>query len=422
MRNHPLAVPAMLTIAMLLTTILTTSGRASAQTESVLHTFNAPGDGSQPFGNLLIDSAGNLYGTTLFGGAYGNGTVYELTPTGSGGFVYHLLYTFNPNTGDGVNPYGALVFDKAGNLYGTTYGGGAGRYGTVYKLSPQSGGTWTESIVHSFRSQQSDGRYPFAGLMIDTKGNLYGTTSQGGTGTTCGSSGCGTVFVLMPKAGSWIEKIIHNFEGGTTDGASPAASVVLHAGKLYGTTQVGGAGGSFNSGTVFELVSNGNSGWTETILHSFTNSGTDGNNPNAGVVFDAAGNLYGTTNNGGANNFGTVFELSPSGGDWTESVIHNFYAIPGVDGVYPESAGLTLDASGNLYGTTAAGGANANGIVYKLTPATGGEWTESVVFTFDGTDGNQPVSGVTLDRHGNLYGSTEFGGANSGGTAFKIVP
>ena len=424
MHANRFTVPLMLTIAALVTTVLTTAVPALAQTERVLHTFNGPGDGSQPFGDLLLDRAGNLYGTTLFGGAYSEGSVFQLSPTGAGGFVYHLLYSFNPNIGDGSNPYGALVFDKAGNLYGTTYAGGVGKYGTVFKLSPQSGGVWAESIVHSFRSQQNDGRYPLAGLLIDSTGNLYGTTSQGGTGTTCGSSGCGTVFVLMPRSGDlWIEKIVHNFAGGTTDGSSPVASVVLHAGKLYGTTQVGGAGGSVNSGTAFELAPNGNSGWTETILHSFTNGGTDGYNPDASVVFDSAGNLYGTTNSGGANNYGTVFELSPSsGGGWTEAVIHDFYSIPGVDGVYPESAGLTFDVSGNLYGTTSGGGANANGIVYKLSPATGSGWTESVVFTFNGSDGNQPVSGVILDQKGNIYGSTEYGGANFGGTAFKITP
>ena len=414
----------LLTLATLATIVLATSLKASAQTEQVLHTFNSPGDGSQPFGGLIFDSAGNLYGTTSFGGAYTNGSVFELSPNGTGGFVYHLLYSFNPNLGDGANPYGALVFDNVGNLYGTTYGGGGGNSGTVFELSPQAGGVWTETIVHSFKPQQGDGRYPLAGLMMGSKGFLYGTTSQGGSGTTCGSSGCGTVFVLIPRSGGvWPEKIIHSFDGGTTDGASPVANIVLHSGKLYGTTQVGGAGGSVNSGTVFELAPNGSGSWTETILHSFTNAGSDGYNPDAAVVFDSAGNLYGTTNAGGANNYGTVFELSPNaGGNWTETVIHDFYSIPGVDGIYPESAGLTFDASGNLYGTAAAGGANANGIVYKLTPGSGGGWTETVVFAFNGTDGNQPVSGVTLDRINNIYGSTEYGGTNFGGTAFKIVP
>ncbi len=427
MHTNKFAVPrmlTMLTMAMLATSVFTASVQVSAQTERVLHSFNGPGDGTQPFGDLVFDKAGNLYGTTLFGGAYTNGEVFELSPNGTGGFTYHILYSFNPNIGDGSNPYGALVFDKAGNLYGTTYAGGGGKYGTVFELSPQSGGVWTESVVHSFKHQQGDGRYPFAGLLIDGKGNLYGTTSQGGSGTACGSSGCGTVFLLIPRGGGlWTEKILHSFDGGTTDGSSPLASLVLHAGKLYGTTQVGPAGGSANSGTVFELAPAGSGGWTETILHTFTNNGTDGYNPRAALVFDSAGNLYGTTNDGGANDYGTVFELSPSaGGNWTETNVHDFYSIPGVDGVNPESAGLTFDASGNLYGTTSGGGANANGIVYKLTPATGGGWTESVVFTFNGTDGNQPVSGVILDRKGNIYGSTEFGGANSGGTAFKIVP
>ena len=424
MHDNKSRVSLILSMAIIATIVLATSMRVSAQTERVLHTFNGPGDGSQPFGDLIFDRAGNLYGTTSFGGAYTDGTVFELSPNGTGGFIYHLLYSFNPNIGDGVNPYGALVFDNAGNLYGTTYGGGGGKYGTVFELSPQAGGVWTESIVHSFKPQQGDGRNPYAGLMIDGKGNLYGTTSQGGSGTTCGSSGCGTVFELIPRGGGvWTEKILHSFDGGTIDGESPVASVVLHTGKLYGTTQVGGSGGSVNSGTVFELAPDGSGGWTETILHSFTNGGVDGYNPDAAVVFDSAGNLYGTTNAGGANGYGTVFELSPnSGGSWTETVIHDFYSIPGVDGVNPEWAGLTIDASGSLYGTTAGGGANANGVVYKLTPANGGGWTESIIFAFNGTDGHQPVAGVILDRKGNIYGSTQYGGSNFGGTAFKIVP
>jgi uncharacterized repeat protein (TIGR03803 family) len=192
------------------------------------------------------------------------------------------------------------------------------------------------------------------------------------------------------------------------------------AGNLYGTTVAGGAGGSVNSGTVFKLSPNGSGGYTETLLHSFISNGKDGINPFAGLVLDSKGNLYSTTGAGGIYGYGTVFELSPgSKGGWSETVLHSFGAAG--DGQYPQFSGVAFDKSGDLYGTTSGGGSNANGIVFKITPTSGSGWTESVFFSFDGTDGNVP-QGVIFNAAGDLYGITQYGGSNLGGTAFEIVP
>jgi uncharacterized repeat protein (TIGR03803 family) len=251
--------------------------------------------------------------------------VYELK---AGSWTEEILHSFDINAGDGQSPQGALVMDSAGNLYGVTPLGGGRKLGIVYELTPEAGGSWKEKIIHTFVGG-SDGRSPQAGLIIDKKGNLYGTTYQGGTGTNCGAFACGTVFELSPKTGGgWTEKILYSFKGGTGDGQNPAASLLMDsAGNLYGTTVAGGTGGSVNSGTVFKLSPNGSGGYTETVLHSFTSGGTDGCNPFAGLVLDSKGNLYSTTGAGGTYGFGTVFELSPgSKGKWTETILHSFGA------------------------------------------------------------------------------------------------
>jgi uncharacterized repeat protein (TIGR03803 family) len=391
--------------------------RVTAQTETVLHTFNGSGDGGEPYGAPIFDKAGNLYGVTFMGGTHLNGTVYELK---AGSSTEEILHSFDLNAGDGQSPQGTLVMDSAGKLYGVTPLGGSRKLGIVYELMPQAGGTWNEKIIHTFVGG-ADGRSPQAGLIIDRKGNLYGTTYQGGTGANCGKFACGTVFELSPKSnGAWTEKILYSFKGGTGDGQNPAASLLLDsAGNLYGTTVAGGTGGSVNSGTVFKLSPNGSGGYTESVLHNFS-CVSDGCNPYAGLVLDSKGNLYDTTGAGGTLGYGTVFRLSPgSGGTWTETVLHNFGASG--DGQYPQFSGVTFK-SGNLYGTTSAGGATGNGIVFKMTPASGGTWNETVLFDFNGTDGNVPQGGVIFDATGNLYGVTQYGGSNFGGTAFKIVP
>ncbi|MFI5115931.1 MAG: choice-of-anchor tandem repeat GloVer-containing protein, partial [Terriglobales bacterium] len=260
-----------------------------------------------------------------------------------------VLYTFQGGTGDGAFPQAGLIFDTAGNLYGTTSLGGAYGFGTVFELTPTAGGTWTEKVLYSFKNDGTDGSNPKAGVIFDAAGNLYGTTSLGGAGV-CQGAGCGTVFELTPAAGgTWTEKVLHSF-GGATDGVIPEAGLIFDAaGNLYGTT---GYGGPYNWGTVFELTPAAGGTWTENVLYSFQ-GGADGAGPAAGLVFDAAGNLYGTTEVGGAgvcqgNGCGTVFELTPAaGGTWTENVLYRFQS--GADGANPYDA-LIFDAAGNLYG------------------------------------------------------------------------
>lgn len=383
-----------------------------------MHNFGANGDAAEPDGVLIFDKAGNAYGVSYRGGTYLNGTVYELSPSGSG-WNETILHNFNAAAGDGQTPQGWLVMDSAGNLYGTTQYGGSRKLGIVYKLSPASGGTWTEKIIHTFIGG-TDGRFPEAGLILDKKGNLYGTAYQGGTGGTCGGLGCGVVFELSPKSGgSWSEKILHTFKGGTSDGANPLASLLMDsAGNLYGTT---GTGGAHSGGTAFKLTPNSSGGWTETILHSFNSSSTDGSNPYCNLVFDSAGNLYGTTGGGGANQEGTVFKLVPGkSGSWTESVLHSFGG-PGTDGQFPFNSGVVFDSLGNLYGTTGEGGSSGEGTVFKLTPATGGGWTESVYVNFDSTNGIQPSYGLAVNA-GNIYGAALYGGTQLAGTVIEIVP
>ena len=392
---------------------------ATAQTVSILHNFGANGDAAEPDGVLIFDKAGNAYGVSYRGGTYLNGTVYELSPSGSG-WNETILHNFNAGAGDGQTPQGWLVMDSAGNLYGTAQLGGSRKLGIVYELSPVSGGTWTEKIIHTFIGG-TDGRFPEVGLIFDKKGNLYGTAYQGGTGGMCGGLGCGVVFELSPKSGGgWSEKILHTFKGGTTDGANPLASLVMDsAGNLYGTTATGGA--HSNAGTAFKLTPNSSGGWTETILHSFNASSSDGSNPYASMVFDSVGNLYGTTGGGGANLEGTVFKLAPGkSGSWTESVLHSFGG-PGTDGQFPFNGGVVFDSLGNLYGTTGEGGSTGQGIVFKMSPASGGSWSESVYLNFDGTNGIQPSYGLAVNA-GNVYGAALYGGTQLAGTVIEIVP
>jgi uncharacterized repeat protein (TIGR03803 family) len=337
-------------------------------TEQVLHSFNNNGtDGLYPSSGLIFDAAGNLYGTTSGGGDYSCngssqcGTVFELSPTEGGGWTETVLHSFGNGT-DGIVPYANLVFDTAGNLYGTTQYGGTYGGGTVFELSPTAGGGRTEQVLYSFNCTGPDGCWPEASLIFDAVGNLYGTTSYGGTYFPFG-----TAFELTPAAGGgWTEQVLHSFGSGI-DGAYPHARLIFDAvGNLYGTT---GGGGLWGYGTVFELAPTVGGGWMETVLYSFcwqTNC-ADGWMPDAGLIFDAAGNLYGTTYYGGAYNYsGTVFELTPAaGGGWTERVLYSFGS--GTDGASPQ-AGLIFDASGNFYGTTYSGGTYNYGTAFELTP------------------------------------------------------
>jgi uncharacterized repeat protein (TIGR03803 family) len=402
--------------------------------EQVLYAFQGGNDGEYASSGLIFDSSGNLYGTTEYGGGRacveniydGCGTVFELTPNGSGGWTETILHSFQGGS-DGQYPLSGLIFDQAGNLYGTTScagGSGGSCGGTVFELSPNGNGGWTESILHSFNSA-SDGAIPLAGLIFDQAGNLYGTTNAGG------SQGYGTVFELSPNgSGGWTETILYGFQGGS-NGEYPTDGLIFdQAGNLYGTTYAGGNVGCGNSnascGTVFELSPNGSGGWTQTVIYTFK-GGSDGGNPYAGLIFDQAGNLYGTAVVGGSAGTGTIFELSPNGsGGWTQTVLHSFQGVS--DGAFPEG-GVILDQAGNLYGTTSAGGYSGGsggyGTVFELSPNGSGGWTETILYGFQGgSDGRTPYAGLIFDQTGHLYGTTSAGGFSSGlgvGVAYEVL-
>jgi uncharacterized repeat protein (TIGR03803 family) len=401
-------------ISLIAIAMLFITGSATAQTEKFLHSFNTTNDGSEPNAGLVFDATGNLYGTTQVGGTAGIGTVFQLIPRTGGGWTERVIHNFT-NGVDANSPQDNLIIDSAGNLYGTGLGGGLYQFGAVFELSP-SGHGWTEKVLHSFQGNGIDGNDPFGPLTLDAAGNLYGTTERGGT------SNDGTVFELSPtSSGPWTETILFSFVG--SNGANPLGGVVFDSsGNLYSTTQMGGA---FGYGCVFEL-SPSSSGWTETVLYSFNNNNVDTIFPYAGVVMDSAGNLYGMGEAGTEFGGGAVFELSPSGGTWTESLLHTFlYNSKNLDGIHPED-GLTIDAAGNLYGTTRWGGSGkdteGDGTVFKLS-FSGGTWTEKILHNFNsGTDGKQPVGGVILDASGNIYGTTQEGGTFGNGTVFEIIP
>jgi uncharacterized repeat protein (TIGR03803 family) len=414
-----------------------TGTRSDAQTEKVLYSFSKS-DGLLPYSGVVFDTAGNLYGTTFAGGNGTVGVVYELSPSADGGWTQKVLHTFTSTGTDGFDPYATPILDVAGNLYGTTGFGGVNGFGTVYEMVPTAGGAWMEKVIHSFNT--TNGEFPQAGLISDSAGNLYGTTSHGGSSSTTGAcsygvsiTGCGTAFQLKRKPGvGWVEKVLYNFNRSGTEAYDPIAGLVFDsAGNLYGTTV---SGGTYGYGTVFKLSPTASSTWTETILHSFNLDGTDGAYPGTGgLIFDASGNLYGTTVTGGsgANPEGTVFELTPgAGGAWSETVLHSFQRSHS-DGYSPGNSTLIFDASGNLYGTTQLGGAANKGTVFKLSPSGGGNWTETLLYQFGALpDGEGPVAGLVFDTAGNLYGTTANGGAYGNvicgsshcGTVFVIRP
>ncbi len=360
---------------------------APAKSDRVLYAFTGS-DGQSPYAGLVEDKSGNLFGTTLAGGVNKLGTVFRLAPDGT----ETVLHSFG-GAGDGEYPYAGLIEDAAGNLYGTTYEGGAHGFGTVFRIAPDN----TETLLYSF-ADGTDGGLPYAGVILDKKENLYGTARQGGD-VGCASGGCGTVFRLAPDG---KETVLYTFTG--LDGALPEGSLIEDkAGNFYGTTIAGGADGN---GAVFKLAPHGK----ESVLHSFT-GGSDGANPVAGVIQDGKGNLFGTTFQGGTTSYGVVFEIAPDG---SETVLHTFSG--GMDGINT-FAGLIKDGAGNLYGTTIAGGSGAYGTVFRLTP--GGK--ESVLYSFtSGSDGALPAAGVIMDRSGNLYGTTRDGGADNDGVIFKL--
>ncbi len=372
---------------------------AKAQTETVLYSF-CPGGGWCSDGflpdSLIADSAGNLYGTTLAGGTGVGGVAFRLTAASE----YSIVYSFTHANENGWKP-ASITLDSQGNLYGTTYEGGThsvhvyGGDGTAFKITP--GGT--ETILYNFGVDSTDGIRPFAGL-VEANGNLYGTTSIGGLHSS------GTIFRITPEG---VETILHNFGSSRSDGAGPVGSLVMDSkGNLYGMTD---AGGTNNQGTVFELTTLGK----YQILHNF-GAAHDASEPRASLILDGQGNLYGATYVGGANETGAVFRLSPgTSGSWTETVLYSFP---------PENKGncrnpysnVVLDQAGNLYGTTITGGALDLGCVYEVSPS--GALTILHSFGTRG-DGADPTGNILFSQ-GNLYGTTSAGGAYGGGSVFEI--
>ncbi len=382
----------------------------------VLYTFSGRADGADPFAGLIpateLDKKGNVYGTAYYGGKYACGTVFTVDPTTR---KENPLYTFGSIPMDGCNPFGLLAQDPK-TFFGTTLNGGTGGFGTLWKLTKRVPRLYDR--VYSFRGG-SDGAKPLAGLLEVLLGGTdfyFGTTEEGGD-LSCGApSGCGVVFQDTVFSQHHIHKVLHRFTGSGGDGAYPYAGVIMDSSNnLYGTTLAGGNA----YGTVFELTES--SGWrVEKVLYSFT-GGTDGGDPTGGLLLDAAGNLYGTTNFGGSFGLGTVFELTSSG----ETVLHSFAGGPS-DGAAPY-AGVIMDNRGNLYGTTLEGGSSSNcsngcGTVFELTPNGRGAWTETVLYSFTGgADGVEPYGGLLLDAAGNLYG-TAVGGGSGFGTVWRLTP
>lgn len=419
------------TISFLLIVTITLATASAAAQEQVLYRFKGGSDGYYPSASLLQDQDGNLFGTTSEGGnsrpcggqnyPQGCGTVFELTPPAQSGAPWSeiVLYRFQGGS-DGYSPNSPLIADQHANLYSTTAGGGFQNNGTVFELERPSspGGAWKHRVLYAFKgvphgNGEGDASRPGA-IVFDSAGNLYGTTDWGGFCTNYkGLVNCnGAVFKLAPPESPdepWAESILFRF--GSSGLANPHGGVILDAvGNLYGTTYVGGDG----FGGVFELSPSGDS-WIESPLYSFDSS--DGGAPNDSLIFDSAGNLYGTTLIGGSANSGAVFELSPSPGGWSETVLHNFASTN--DGNSP-LANVVFDKAGNLYSTTWQGGDQRQGTVFRLTPPSppNTEWTETILYNFGtGADGREPTGGLIFGRDGALYGTTTTGGSTADSSA-----
>lgn len=359
-----------------------TSSAAQANSERVLYSFTGGSDGSSPFFGLVRDASGNLYGVTPTGGV-GHGVVFKVSPRGKEA----VLYTFTGGN-DGSSPSGPLAMDGKGNLYGTTEEGGANGWGVVFKLTPRG----REIVLFNFTGGD-DGGIPGGGVIIDPNGNFYGITESGGANSR------GVVYRLTPRG---RETVLYTFTGGA-DGATPVGGLVMDGnGVLYGTTERGGPAGD---GVVFKVPRRGK----EIVLHGFT-GGADGALPYDALLLDAAGNLYGTAEEGGTANSGVVFKLSPRG---RETVLHSFAG--GNDGAYPVSS-LVVDTNGNLYGTTNQGGTQNGGTVFMLSPRR----RLTTLHNLGGADGYYPSGTLVRDTSGNLYGTAEAGGADNFGTVFRI--
>lgn len=423
----------------ILTLLLAAGAFASSAREKLVYSFQGAAEGAYPNG-LTADSSGNLFGTTESGGdaACNCGTVFVLTPPHAKGEAWTetALYRFQGGV-DGSVPLGTVIFDKTGNLYGTTGLGGASNYGTVFELTPPAaeGGAWTESVIYSFPSDGSHGYQPSGGMAFDPYGNLYGTSAFGGKGTACtGQTGCGTVFQLTPPAvpgGEWIQSVVHSFGAYQGDGIYPGG-LVFDRGVLYGTTQNGGSPNPYG-GTVFQIMRK-DGAWNESVIFSFGNTAGDGQHPRAPFI-DGSGNVFVPTVNGGSSTncsiygCGTVVELKPpaiAGKPWTEIILCSF--ADGKDGAYP-TTGLISDKAGNLFGMTQTGGlrnklTRDNGTIFELSPPTvpGGAWTETTVHECAGSaynDCDGPGGNLVIEN-GTFY-FVAGGGPLSFGAMFGLI-
>jgi uncharacterized repeat protein (TIGR03803 family) len=385
---------------------------------TVLHAFGSGDDGAGAWSSVAFDSQGNLYGTTEAGGTYSDGTVFQLSPQTDGAWSETILHNFPSSSDDGVSPYGGVTLDSAGNVFGTTMDGGEYSYpgGTVYELTPGPG-LWTENVIHSFNGPGDPACLSWGNLAIDRTGSLFGA--------------CFFAFELSPGGGGWAESKLHFFTGQNGDGDGAQAGPILDsAGNLYGTTLGGGGGGCDDGcGTVYQLETpigtwSKSPAWREHVLHRFGEAPDDGAFPGVGeLAIDGHGNLYGTADTGGTGRGGIVYKLvrtsAAPGEAWAEVILHNFAP----DGLgYEPGGGVIIDSAGNLYGTTINGGSPfcGCGVVYKLSPQPDGQWQYTLLHTFVGSDGAQPDANLTIGPDGNLYGTAAAGGTFGGGVVFQI--
>jgi uncharacterized repeat protein (TIGR03803 family) len=383
---------------------------ATATTTNVIFSCEED-EGEYADTDLETDSVGNIYGTTVLGGDFGGGTVFQLSPTPNG-WVHTVLYSFTGGA-DGGEPYKGVTLDRDNNLYGTAVTGGSGSCeggcGVIYRLTNIKG-TWTQKVIHAFTGGD-DGSGPGSRVTVDRAGKIYGMTPTGG------ANGLGTIYKIGPlSSGASTFKVIHAFTGGADGSSGSAGRMILHDGHLYGAATTGGSNGS---GVVFELTPRALGGWDFRTIYTFQGQ-PDGSFPYGALLFDDSGNIYGTTYYGGANGIGAVYKLSPQPvGEWTEEVIYSFQQ--GTDGNSPIS-NLVFDKAGNLYGTTSEGGLG-RGVIFKLAPVGGGKWTETVVHAFEGPpDGGFAYNGMVVDAFGNFYGATVHGGENDDGSVYNFTP
>lgn len=392
--------PFALVLAMVFALPLLATHTIEAQTFSVLHNFTGGADGKFPYPGVTVGPSGVLYGTAVNGGTHGVGTVFKLSQVNSS-WISSPLYEFTG--GNGSLPYGAVVIGPNGALYGTTFGVGVETYGTVFELQPPPTFCrsilcyWNENVLHTFTGVPDGSGPQVENLVFDSSGNIYGTTGGGGVYNS------GVTFELTPSGGGYTESILHSFGNGT-DGRDPLAGVVFDtAGNVYGTTAGGGTGNPEDChgscGTVYQLMPS-NGGWVENVLVNFDS--TNGEHPYGNLIIDGSGNLYGTTVIGGQNGSGVVYKLAPSGGGFTFSVLYSFSSCG-------SKGGLAADAAGNFFGVCYGGGANQDGWIFELTNCSQG-CNLVDLHDFSGSDGMNPYGSPVLDASGNLYGTSLNGG------------